>query len=97
MILILPLLFIVGMGPSLLVLALAAYFSPEKYNLKPYRMLFLTIIVSICIAAIINLELEAGLLSGLIYVCASSFVLSIVLVPLIILYKYYEFAKVKNA
>ncbi|WP_041324522.1 hypothetical protein [Saccharophagus degradans] len=93
----LPVLIILGLSPALLVWALAAYFSPEAYDIKPLKMLVVSFVLSVVIGMSVNIELEAGMLSGIVFISVASFALSCVLIPLTIIYKYVRLRLAKNA
>ncbi|ABD81074.1 hypothetical protein Sde_1814 [Saccharophagus degradans 2-40] len=93
----LPVLIILGLSPALLVWVLAAYFSPEAYDIKPLKMLVVSFVLSVVIGMSVNIELEAGMLSGIVFISVASFALSCVLIPLTIIYKYVRLRLAKNA
>lgn len=96
MILIFPILLIVGLGPSLLVWALAAYFSSEIYDVKPYRMLLVSFAIAFCIGAVFNVELEAGLASGIVFMVVVTFAVTLVFMPITLMYEWYKLNREKN-
>jgi len=97
MFILLPVLIILGLSPALLVWALAAYFSPEEYDIKPLRMLVVSFLLSVVLGVSINIELEAGMVSGIVFISVVSFALSCILIPLTIIFKYVRLRQAKNA
>ncbi|ODS23297.1 hypothetical protein AB835_09760 [Candidatus Endobugula sertula] len=83
-------------SPSLLVWSASVRWLPVWYSLPPVRMTMFCVVLSVITAVVLNLELEAGLLS----IGPQIFILclgwSLVLIPITIVFKYYQYAKAKN-
>ena len=85
-----------AMSPSLLIWSAFSLWLPKWYVLPPIRMTLLCLLLSFISAAILNVELESGLMSvgPLIFVMSLGW--SLLLVPITIAAKYYQYAKTKN-
>lgn len=84
-----------AISPSLLVWAVFSHWLPKWYALSPVRMTILCVALSFVTAIVLNFELEMGFLS----IGPQMFVLclgwSLLLVPITICVKYYQYSKIK--
>jgi hypothetical protein len=83
-------------SPSLLIWSASSLWLPKWYALPPIRMTLFCLLLSFMSAAILNLELESGLMSVGPLIFAMSLGWSLLLVPITIAVKYYQYAKTKN-
>jgi hypothetical protein len=77
---------IIFLGPSLLVWALYKKFRTTNFSLNPYLKTLTCFLLALASMFILNVELEAGLLSGVILASVLSLIYSITLAILTLLY-----------
>lgn len=75
-------------SPSWLMWLLAARFFPSNYSMPPNKMTIACVLLSFLTGASLNLELEGGIVSGLVAILVFSILWSILLIPLCVLLKY---------
>ena len=85
-----------AVSPSLLVWAASSHWLPKWYALPPVRMTMLCVALSFVTAISLNFELEMGLLSIGPQMFALCLGWSLLLIPITIVVKYYQYAKTKN-
>jgi hypothetical protein len=85
-----------AISPSLLIWSASSLWLPKWYALPPIRMTLLCLLLSFISAAILNLELESGVMSVGPLIFALSLAWSLILIPIIIVVKYYQHRKTKN-
>lgn len=82
------LLLVIASSPAWLMWLLAAKWLPAKFVMPPNKMAFMSVLLSLVTAVLLNLELEGGALSAPIFVLAFSVLWSAFLIPICILAKY---------
>ena len=83
----------VFLSPTLLVWALLRRLGSQSIALNSYLMTFICLIVSMVVCFVFKVELEGGLISGVIIFSVLSFLLSLVLVPVILVISYVKLRK----
>ena len=81
-------LLLVSASPAWLMWLLAAKWLPSKCVMPPNRMAFLSVVLSLVTAFLLNLELDSGALSAPIFVLVFSVSWSVFLIPACALTKY---------
>ncbi len=81
------------LSPALLVWALLRHLGPQSIALNSYLMTFICLIVSMVVCFVFKVELEGGLITGVIIFSVLSFLLSLALVPAILVIGYVKLRK----
>jgi hypothetical protein len=81
------LLLCLSLAPALLIWSLTALLSKKSYSLPYLKMTGLCFLLSLVTAVIINLELEAGVISVLLFITVFSFLWSLILLPFVYIFK----------
>ena len=81
-------LLLVAVSPAWLMWLLAARWLPAKYAMSPNRMAFTCLLLSFISGALLNIELEGGILSAPVFIFVFSILWSVLLIPTCALAKY---------
>ena|GEM_PF-2998130 len=79
---------IIFLGPSLLIWALCKWFFSKYISINPYLGTFLCFLGAIATAFFFNIELEGGVLSGIVISSLLSFIYSLIINLGIVLFNY---------
>ncbi|WP_139203140.1 hypothetical protein [Amphritea atlantica] len=83
--------------PAVLVWSLSSLWLPEWFSLPPIRMALVCLALSVSTALVFSLELPGGVLSVGPSIVVLSLGWSLVLIPILVLIRYYRHAKAKNS
>ena len=81
-------LLLVAVSPAWLMWLLAAKWLPAKYAMPPNRMAFVCFLLSFISGALLNIELQGGILSAPVFILVFSILWSVLLIPICALTKY---------
>ena len=82
------LLLLVAICPAWLMWLLAAKWLPANYAMPPNRMAFVCLLLAFLSGALLNIELDGGILSAPFFILVFSILWTVVLIPICALTKY---------
>lgn len=88
---------VIAVAPSLLVWSLSSLWLPGWYSIPPVRMTLLSVGLSVVTLFVLQTELPDGTLSVAPLVLALSLAWSLVLIPVIAVFRYYRYGQAKNS
>ena len=87
----------VAILPAVLVWALSSLWLPAWFSLPPIRMALICLGLSVATALVFSLELPDGVLSVGPSIVVLSLAWSLLLIPLLSIFRYYRYVKAKNS